>query len=89
MTESMQGATYLCKDCGAVFIVGPNTLEYFDTYSCHRCKSENIEHRKDLRSQVMIDNTGAVIAPLPVQGMKAPALAAVRAAATPGEKGSA
>jgi len=63
----MRGATFLCNDCGAIFVIGPNNLEYMDKYNCYNpnCESYNVTQRGDLRDQIMIDNTGKIIRPLP------------------------
>lgn len=63
MSDNMKGATFLCKDCDTIFIIGPNNLEYMSVYSCYNkeCGSNNVEHRPDLRPRAMIDNTGARI----------------------------
>jgi hypothetical protein len=67
MTDAMRGAVFLCNDCGAVFVIGPNNLEYMARYNCYNpdCESYNVVHRHDLRDEVMIDNTGKIIRPLP------------------------
>ena len=60
--SNLEGATYLCRNCKVIFVIGPLTLGYAKVFTCPGCSSTNIEYRPDLRPLIQIDNTGHYLA---------------------------